>query len=78
MHAAEHPEFDRKVIAVLLTACVILTLQNYIFRGGSFEQVPALLDWLGAQAIWPLGSTSGPTTFRTGNWPNCCSGQRAA
>ncbi len=48
LHAAEHPELDRKVIAVLLTTCVMLTLQNYIFRGGDFEQVPALLEWFGA------------------------------
>jgi uncharacterized protein len=47
-HAARHPELDRKTIAVLLTTCVTLTLQYYIFRNGSFEQVPALLDWLGA------------------------------
>ncbi len=51
VHAAGHPELDRKVIAVLLTACVILTLQFYIFRTGSFEQVPALLDWLGAKDL---------------------------
>lgn len=51
LHAAEHPELDRKTIAVLLTACVILTIQNYAFRGGSFEQVPALLEWLGAKDL---------------------------
>ena len=51
LHAAEHPELDRKVIAVLLTACVMLTLQNYIFRNGSFQQVPALLEWFGAKDL---------------------------
>ena len=49
LHAAEHPELDRKVIAVLLTTCIMLTLQNYVFRGGSFDQVPILLEWLGAK-----------------------------
>lgn len=48
LHAAEHPELDRKVIAVLVTTCVILTLQNYVFRSGSFQQAAALLEWLGA------------------------------
>ena len=43
LHAAEHPELDRKVIVVLVTTCVMLTLQNYVFRDGSFDQVPALL-----------------------------------
>jgi membrane protease YdiL (CAAX protease family) len=54
LHAAEHPELDRKTIAVLLTACVMLTLQNYVFRNGSFAQVPALLEWLGGNdmAYW--------------------------
>jgi membrane protease YdiL (CAAX protease family) len=54
LHAAEHPELDRKVVAVLVTACVMLTLQNYVFRGGSFVQVPALLEWFGANdlAAW--------------------------
>ena len=51
LHAAEHPELDRKVIIVLLTTCVMLTLQNYVFRGGSFEQVPALLEWFGAKDL---------------------------
>ena len=54
VHAAKHPEPDRKVIIVLLTTCVILTLQNYVFRNGSFEQVPALLEWFGGRdlAAW--------------------------
>jgi membrane protease YdiL (CAAX protease family) len=51
LHAAEHPELDRKVIAVLLTTCVMLTLQNYVFRTGSFEQVPALLEWFGGNDL---------------------------
>jgi len=51
LHAAEHPELDRKVIAVLLTTCVMLTLQNYVFRGGSFDQVPAVLEWFGAKDL---------------------------
>jgi uncharacterized protein len=50
-HASDHPELDRKVIAVCLTTCVILTLQYYIFRVGSFEQVPDLLAWLGNQDL---------------------------
>ena len=54
LHAAEHPELDGKVIAVLLTTCVMLTLQNYVFRGGDYEQIPLLLDWFGAKgvALW--------------------------
>ncbi len=54
LHAAEHPELDRKVIAVLVTTCVVLTLQNYVFRNGSFQQVPTLLEWLGGNdlAAW--------------------------
>ena len=53
-HADHHPELDRKTIAVLVTTCVTLTLQNYVFRYGSFEQVPSLLQWLGATdaAAW--------------------------
>lgn len=53
-HAAEHPELDRKVIAVLLTTCVTLTLQYYVFRTGGFEQVPAVLECCGAKdlAAW--------------------------
>jgi membrane protease YdiL (CAAX protease family) len=46
--ALEHPEVDHKVIAVLLTTCIILTLQQYLFRSGSFEYVPGILRWLGA------------------------------
>jgi membrane protease YdiL (CAAX protease family) len=51
LHAAEHPELDAKVVVVLVTACVMLTLQNYVFRGGSLDQVPLLLDWLGARGL---------------------------
>ena len=60
--ALEHPQVDRKVIAVLVTACVILTLQQYIFRAGSFEVVPRLLDWLGAGelAAWIYQRTYRP------------------
>ena len=59
LYAAEHPDLDRKAIAVLLTACIALTLQYYLFRSGSFEQAPALLDWLGAKdaANWIHGQT---------------------
>jgi membrane protease YdiL (CAAX protease family) len=49
--ALEHPEVDRKVIAVLLTTCVILTLQQFLFRGGSFENVPGILRWLGLAEV---------------------------
>jgi uncharacterized protein len=48
-HAAEHSELDLKAVAVLLTTCVILTLQNYVFRTGTFEQLLASLEWLGAK-----------------------------
>ena len=77
LHAAEHPELDRKVVVVLVTTCVMLTLQNYVFRDGSFDQVPALLDG-SAPMTWPIGSMSGPAGCRIGNWPNCFSGWRAA
>ena len=49
--ALQHPEVDRKVIAVLLTACIILTLQQYVFRGGSFDNLPGVLRWLGAEDL---------------------------
>ena len=60
--AVEHPEVDRKVIAVLVTACVTLTLQQYIFRTGSVDVVPGLLDWLGADelAAWIYRRTYQP------------------
>src|SRR5580658_3611953 len=61
-HSAEHPELDRKVIIVLLTTCVMLTLQNYVFRSGSFEQVPALLRAIGAN---DLASWIGARTYAT-------------
>jgi uncharacterized protein len=61
-HAARHPELDRKVVAVSLTTCVILTLQYYVFRNGSFEQVPALLEWLGGKDLsaWIYDKTYAP------------------
>lgn len=60
--ALEHPEVDRKVIAVLLTTCVALTLQQYIFRLGSFEQTSTVLRWLGATdaANWICRHTYDP------------------
>ncbi|MGO9111753.1 MAG: CPBP family intramembrane glutamic endopeptidase [Thermoguttaceae bacterium] len=50
-YAAKHQELDRKVITVLLTTCVTLTLQNYAFRGGNLDPVPALLEWCGAKDL---------------------------
>jgi len=51
LYAARHPEPDRKVVLVLVTTCVTLTLQYYVFRTGSFAQVPALLEWIGASNL---------------------------
>jgi membrane protease YdiL (CAAX protease family) len=61
LHADAHPELDRKAIVVLVTTCVMLTLQNYVFRDGSFDQVPALLCWFGARnpADWIVQRTYG-------------------
>ena len=49
--ALRRPEVDRKVIAVLLTACIILTLHQYVFRGGSFDNLPGVLRWFGAEDL---------------------------
>jgi membrane protease YdiL (CAAX protease family) len=49
--ALRHPEVDRKVIAVLVTTCIILTLQQFLFRGGSFDSLPGALRWLGAEYL---------------------------
>ena len=56
--ALQHPEVDRKVIAVLLTTCIILTLQQYVFRGGSFDSLPGVLADGSASRTWPSGSTA--------------------
>jgi membrane protease YdiL (CAAX protease family) len=39
------------VIAVCLTTCVILTIQFYVFRYGSFQQVPMAIDALGGKDL---------------------------
>ncbi len=50
-HAAEHPELDFKAVTVLLTACVVLTIQYYGFRAGNLQGLLDLLPCLGADQL---------------------------
>lgn len=52
--AVESPAVDWKVIGVLLTTAVTLTLQEYVFRSGNLDQLLRLAETLGAGrlALW--------------------------
>ena len=60
---------DWKVIAVLVTTAVTLTLQEYVFRAGNLTQAATALERIGAAGL-ASGSTSGSRRHRTGNWPS--------
>jgi membrane protease YdiL (CAAX protease family) len=61
-HAAEHPAVDRKVIVVLLTTAVTLTLQEYIFRSGTLAGAVGVLEQVGAAGLghWIDRQTTSP------------------
>ncbi len=50
-HAIESPGLDWKVIWVLLTTAVALTLQEYVFRSGNLDDLLELGDGIGLAAL---------------------------
>ena len=49
--AVEHPALDWKVVLVLLTTAVTLTVQEYVFRSGNLAEALDVLDRLGAAGL---------------------------